>query len=135
MDASIANQVMTTTTNQLVFELSSIIITGIFGVLGYYVKKFLSTNEFVKSYNLYNEKTERVLENALAYAEAKSLGITAEQISKKQMAVSYIEKISPDIIKKEGDKLELMLDRKLQQMGQKYSVTQLVAEQPIQPNS
>ena len=123
MDATIANQVMSTTTNQLVFEISSLIITGIFGVVGFYVRKFLATNEFVKKYNLDNEKTERILANALAYAESKAIGTTAEQINKRQFAVSYIEKIAPEVIAKQGDKLELMLERKLQQLSQSVQPT------------
>ena len=115
----VITSVMTTATNQLVFEVSSMIITVIFAAVGFYVKKFLTTNAFVKEYNLYNEKTERVLANAIAYAEAKAKGITEDQISKRSMAVSYIEKISPDIIKKEGDKLELMIDRKVHQLFEK----------------
>lgn len=120
MDAGITAQVMTTTTNQLVFELSSLIITAVFGVLGYYGKKFLATNAFVKKYNLDNEITERVLANAFAYAEAKAKTMTEAEINKRQFAVSYIEKISPETIIKHGDKLELMLDRKFEQMNKQF---------------
>ena len=116
---TIGNGIMASATNQLVFEVSSILITTILGVVGFYVRKFLTTNEYVKKYNLYNEKTERVLANAIAYAEAKAKVVTAEQINKKNLAVSYIEKISPDIIAKEGDKLELTIDRKVEQMNAK----------------
>lgn len=123
MDANIASQVMTTTTNQLVFELSSLIITAVFGIVGYYVKKFLVTNEFVKKYNLDNEKTERLLANALAYAEAKAKEKTESEINKRQFAVSYLEKISPETIAKHGDKLELMLDRKFEQLNQQFVST------------
>ena len=123
MDAGIATQVMTTTTNQLVFEMSSLIITAIFGTVGYYVKKFLATNEFVKKYNLDNEKTERLLANALAYAEAKAKEKTESEINKRQFAVSYLEKISPETIAKHGDKLELMLDRKFEQLNQQFVST------------
>lgn len=123
MDAGIATQVMTTTTNQLVFEMSSLIITAIFGAVGYYVKKFLTTNEFVKKYNLDNEKTERLLANALAYAEAKAKEKTESEINKRQFAVSYLEKISPETIAKHGDKLELMLDRKFEQLNQQFVST------------
>lgn len=125
MDASITSQVMTTTTNQLVFEISSLIITAIFGVVGFYVRKFLATNAFVKKYNLDNEKTERILANALAYAEAKAKVLTEAEVNKRHLAVSYIEKISPETIIKQGDKLELMLDRKMEQLNQQF--------QPIQP--
>lgn len=123
MDAGIATQVMTTTTNQLVFEMSSLIITAVFGTVGYYVKKFLATNEFVKKYNLDNEKTERLLANALAYAEAKAKEKTESEINKRQFAVSYLEKISPETIAKHGDKLELMLDRKFEQLNQQFVST------------
>lgn len=114
--SSAVNGTVMNATGQLVFEVASIVISLVIAIVGYYVKRFLTTNEYAKKYNLYNEKTERVLANAIAYAEAKAKDITAEQINKKKLAVSYIERISPDIIKKEGDKLELMIDRKIEQL-------------------
>lgn len=114
-----ASAVMNTATNQLIFELSSLIISLVIGVIGIYVRNFLKTNEYAKKYNLYNEKTERVLSNAVMYAEAKAKTIVGSELSKRNLAFSYIEKISPDIIAKEGNKLELMLDRKVEQMFQK----------------
>lgn len=117
--SSAVNGAVMNATGQLVFEVASIVISLVIAIVGYYVKRFLTTNEYAKKYNLYNEKTERVLANAIAYAEAKAKDITAEQINKKKLAVSYIERISPDIIKKEGDKLELMIDRKIEQLLQK----------------
>lgn len=116
--SSAVNGAVMNATGQLVFEVASIVISLVIAIVGYYVKRFLTTNEYAKKYNLYNEKTERVLANAIAYAEAKAKDITAEQINKKKLAVSYIERISPDIIKKEGDKLELMIDRKIEQLLQ-----------------
>ena len=117
--SSAVNGAVMNATGQLVFEVASIVISLVIAIVGYYVKRFLTTNEYAKKYNLYNEKTERVLANDIAYAEAKAKDITAEQINKKKLAVSYIERISPDIIKKEGDKLELMIDRKIEQLLQK----------------
>lgn len=111
--------VMDTTTNQLIFEVASLVIVAILGIVSFYIKRFLTTNEFVKKYNLYNEKTERVLANAIAYAEAKAKTVTANELNKRDYAISYIEKISPDIIAKEGDKLELMLERKIEQLSTK----------------
>ncbi len=131
MDATIANQVMETTTNQLVFELSSLIITGIFGIIGYYAKRFLTTNEFIKKYNLDNEMTERILANALAHAEVKAKAATESEINKLHLAVSYIEKVAPEVISKQGDKLELMLERKLYQINQQY---QPVTNTPVTPS-
>lgn len=116
--SSAVNGAVMNATGQLVFEVASIVISLVIAIVGYYVKRFLTTNEYAKKYNLYNEKTERVLANAIAYAEAKAKDITAEQINKKKLAASYIEQISPDIIKKEGDKLELMIDRKIEQLLQ-----------------
>lgn len=117
--AGAVNGAVMNATGQLAFEVASIVISLVVTVLGYYVRRFLTTNEYAKKYNLYNEKTERVLANAIAYAEAKAKDVTSEQINKRKLAVSYIEQISPDIIKKEGDKLELMIDRKIEQLLQK----------------
>lgn len=110
---------MVSSTSQLLIEVSYIVISGVISMLGVYIRKFLVTNEYAKKYNLYNEKTERILTNAIMYAEANAKNLVTDQITKRHLAVSYIEKISPDIIAKEGDKLEMMLDRKVEQMFQK----------------
>ena len=80
-----------------------------------YTKKYLAELSKTTGYNFYNERVERILDNAVHFAEEKAKHYADEKISKKDMAIKYIEYISPDIIAKEGDKLEMMIDRKVAQ--------------------
>lgn len=109
-------EIMDTGTGQLIFEAVAIIISLVAGVIGYYGKKFLETNEFVAKYNLNNEKTERILANAVAYAERMGKEKAKEHISKRDYAIKYIDSVSPELIKEYGDKINLMLDRKVEQV-------------------
>ncbi len=107
---------MDTGTQQLAFEVATTIIAIIFGLIAYYGKRFLTTNEYAIKYNLNNEATERILENAVLYAEAKAKGLAKDQINKRELSIKYIDSIKPELIKEYGDKLEIMLDRKVQQV-------------------
>ena len=96
----------------VLYETVVVVITGIFAMLGMYVRKFLQTNSKAVEYNLYNERTERILANALAYAENAAKGLAKSKLDKKEAAKEYIKKVAPDIIDKEGDKINIMQDRK-----------------------
>ena len=96
----------------ILYETVVVVITGIFAILGMYLRNFLQTNSKAVEYNLYNERTERILANALAYAETAAKGLAKSKLDKKEAAKEYIKKVAPDIIDKEGDKLNIMLDRK-----------------------
>jgi len=111
--------VMATATAELLNQLSGIIISAVASVVGYYLKKFMETNRLVKEYNLYNEKVERTLDNAIMYAETKFRHQVGNEISKRQFAISYLDMIDPEIIATNGGKLELMLDRKVEQVLKK----------------
>ena len=63
-----------------------------------------------------NEKTERILANAVAFAEAKAKEFAESTITKKGWAVKYFESVSPDLIKKYGTALNDMIVRKAQQL-------------------
>ena len=98
--------------SDILYETVVVVITGIFAILGMYLRNFLQTNSKAVEYNLYNERTERILANALAYAETAAKGLAKSKLDKKDVAKGYIKKVAPDIIDKEGDKLNIMLDRK-----------------------
>lgn len=103
-------------TQELIYQFMAILISGLITVVSVYLKKFLKTNEYISEYNLYNEKTERVLENAVLYAEEKAKGYAKGEISKRNFAMAYIDNIAPDVIAREGIKLEMMIDRKVGQL-------------------
>lgn len=113
------NSAVLSSTKELVYQLLALVVSIVVGYVGNLAREFLKTNKYAIEYNLNNEKTERVLANSIAYAEAKSKELLRDNISKRDIAISYIEKIDPTIIAKNGEKLELMIDRKVEQMYQK----------------
>ena len=60
-------------TAQAMYEIAGIVITLVISMVGMYIRNFLQTNKKAIEYNLNNDRTERILANALAWAEAKSL--------------------------------------------------------------
>lgn len=113
---------METGTQQAVYELVSLVITAIVAILSIYIRNFIATNKTIAKYNFDNERTERLLANAILFAENKAKEKVAEKISKRDMSISYLDKISPDVIAANGDKIQLMLDRKLEELRAKHLV-------------
>lgn len=105
-----------TGTEELVFQVVAVFVSVLLTALSAYAKKFLDTNKYAVEYNLNNDKTERVLENAVMYAEEKIKSYAQKEISKRDLAIKYIDQISPEIISEYGSKLEFMLDRKVGQL-------------------
>ena len=119
---------METGTQQAVYELVSLVITAIVAILGIYIRNFIATNKTIAKYNFDNERTERLLANAILFAENKAKEKVAEKISKRDMSISYLDKISPDVIEANGDKIQLMLDRKLEELRAKHLVEPKVSK-------
>ena len=119
---------METGTQQAVYELVSLVITAIVAILGIYIRNFIATNKTIAKYNFDNERTERLLTNAILFAENKAKEKAAEKISKRDMSISYLDKISPDVIAANGDKIQLMLDRKLEELRAKHLVEPKVSK-------
>ena len=113
---------METGTQQAVYELASLVITAVVTILAIYIRNFIATNKTIAKYNFDNERTERLLANAILFAENKAKEKVAEKISKRDMSISYLDKISPDVIAANGDKIQLMLDRKLEELRAKHLV-------------
>ena len=111
----VVDQVVLNTTQTLITNLTDLLVTAILGVITYYIKEFLQTNSTIKKYNLDNEKTERLLFNAISYAQVAVKKETDKQISKRELAIKYLERVDPATVQKYGDVLHDMLDRKVEQ--------------------
>lgn len=109
-------------TQQAVYELASLVITAVITVIGIYLRNFINTNKTISKYNFDNERTERLLANAILYAENKAKEVVKNGINKRELSLKYLDGISPDVIKANGDKIELMLDRKLEELRAKSMV-------------
>lgn len=111
---------------ELLLQLLVLVSTVVFGAIGYFGVKWLHTSAYAKKYNLDNERTERVLENALLWAESFLKTQGDNYILKHSLSVTYFNKVAPDLVKKYGDALNDMLARKAQQMIKAASTTTLV---------
>lgn len=109
-------------TQQAIYELASLIITAVVTILGIYIRNFIATNKTIAKYNFDNERTERLLTNAILYAENKAKQVVKDGINKRELSIKYLDDISPDVIKANGDKIQLMLDRKLEELRAKQLV-------------
>lgn len=109
-------------TQQAIYELASLVITAVVTILGIYIRNFIATNKTIAKYNFDNERTERLLTNAILYAENKAKQVVKDGINKRELSIKYLDDISPDVIKTNGDKIQLMLDRKLEELRAKQLV-------------
>jgi len=113
---------METATQELIFQIIMIIISLGLTALGVYAKKLITTKIDVTKYGFENDRIERILDNAVNYAEAIAIRKAKDQAvkltgnSKLTLAKGYIDKIDPAIINKYGNQIEDMLSRKVIQV-------------------
>jgi len=107
--------VLQTATAEIVYQFTAIILSAVSTIVGVYVKQWVKTNQYVVEYKLYNDKVENLLDNAISFAEAKARHGIHDGIARKKFAMEYLDTISPDVVHKEGTKLSLMIDRKVEQ--------------------
>ncbi len=112
---------METTTQELIYQFMALLVSGILTVLGAYLKKFIQTKIDVEKYGFENERVERIIDNAINFAEQKGKEFAKTQSkslagSKKlEVAREYINKIDKQIVSNYGDKIDLMIERKVAQ--------------------
>ncbi len=113
---------METATQEIIFQIITIVISLGLTVLGIYVKKFITTKIDIAKYGFDNARLERILDNAINYAEASARNYARLESAKLssngkfEAAKMYIDKIDPSIIAKYGKKLDQMIDRKVIQV-------------------
>lgn len=111
-----------TATQELIYQTIAIILSIGLTAIGVYVKKFITTKIDITKYGFENERVERILDNAINYAEAKAHQVAKEKAEtlagnvKLKIARRYIDKIDPAIIMKYGDQLDDMITRKVVQV-------------------
>ena len=113
---------METTTQELIYQIIMMIVTGILTFIGAELKSYLAKKKAILGYEFDNAKVERIIENSVNFAEAKSKKYLKEQSkkiasSKKlDFARTYINKVDKKIAIKYGDKLNDMIERKVIQV-------------------
>lgn len=109
-------QTLSTSTGELVYQLASLVISAVVTIVGAYIRNWMKTSELAKKYQLDNEATERILRNAVVYAEEQGKLLAKTGIDKRHLAIKYVETVKPELIHDYGSKLEVMVDRKAAQL-------------------
>lgn len=106
-------------TGELIYQLVVLVMSGVLAMIGAYAKKYLTTKIEIAKYGFENERVERIIENAVAFAEqkgreyAKTQAVKLESNKKLDYARKYIDSVDKDIIAKYGDQLNGMITRKV----------------------
>lgn len=112
---------METTTQELIYQFMMILVSGLLTILGAYLKKLISTKIDIEKYGFENERVERIIDNAINFAEQKAKIAAKHQAKslsgsdKLDLAKKYINKVDRKIIEEKANELEDMIDRKLAQ--------------------
>lgn len=115
VDASVA-ETLTTSTGELLYQVASVIISAGIAMAAVYIRNWVKTSEAAKKYQLDNDITERVLSNAVVYAEEQGKLLVKDGLEKRKFAIEYIEKVKPELIQEYGNGLEVMVDRKVAEL-------------------
>ena len=113
---------METTTQELIYQLLALIVSGILTIIGASLKKFITTKINIAKYGFENEKVERIIDNAVNFAELKGKDFAkdkAREITSKykhSTALKYINEVDKSIIEKYGKNIDDMITRKVQQV-------------------
>ncbi len=112
---------METTTQEFIYQLMALIISGILAVIGAYAKKLITTKIDIAKYGFENDRVERIVDNAVNFAESKGKGFAkdkAKEIASKykhSTALMYINKVDKDIVEKYSTNIDDMIARKVAQ--------------------
>jgi len=113
---------METTTQELIYQVMLIVATGILSFIGAELKSYLAKKKAILGYEFDNTRIERIIDNAVNFAEQKGkqyVKIQARKIAssdKLDFARDYIDKVDKNIIGKYGVKIDDMIERKISQV-------------------
>ena len=113
---------METTTQELIYQLLLLVVTGVITVIGAYAKKYITAKIDFEKYGFENDKVERIIDNAVNYVEqkakekAKAGAYRLASNDKLDMARAYINKVDKGVVEKYGAKLDVMIERKVAQV-------------------
>ena len=116
---------MENTTQELIYQFLALLISGLLALLGAYVKRLIQTKIDIEKYGFENDRVERIIDNAINFAEQKAKEIAktqSERIAshqKLETAKMYIDKVDKNIIEKYSTQIDDMITRKV---AQKFGV-------------
>ena len=112
---------METTTQVLIYQVLALLISGILAIIGAYAKSLIKTKIDIAKYGFENDKVERIIDNAINFAEqkakvaAKDGARKIDGITKLAIAKQYINKVDREVVTKYATQLDDMIDRKVAQ--------------------
>lgn len=113
---------METATQEIIFQIITIVIGIGLTAISVYLKNLIKTKIDVTKYGFENERIERLLDNAIMYAEgkareqAKSGAMKLAGNEKLGIARKYLNNIDPEVISRYGGQIDDMLSRKVEQV-------------------
>ena len=112
---------MDTAMQEIMYQTMAVAVSGVVGIVGMYAKAYLKNKMKQMDYEFENSKVERILDNAVNYAEAygkkmaKGMVVRIDGGDKMAAARRYVNKVDPEVVAKYGGQLESMIDRKVMQ--------------------
>ena len=116
---------MENTTQELIYQFLALLISGLLALLGAYIKRLIQTKIDIEKYGFENDRVERIIDNAINFAEQKAKEYAKTQSGKVASsqklttAKRYIDKVDKNIIEKYGTQIDDMITRKV---AQKFGV-------------
>jgi len=109
----------TTALQEILYQVMTLIASGVIGIVGLELKAYMAKKKAILGYEFDNNKINRIIDNAVDYAETK--GNDYLKVQSKKMAASekldaaryYINKMDANKVVELGAKLDMMIDRSI----------------------
>ena len=110
---------MDTALQELIYQFMAILGSGLIGWIGLEVKSYIAKKKAIMGYEFDNDKMERIINNAVDYAETR--GNEYFKVQAKKMASSekldtareYINMVDAKKVQELGNTLDAMISRKV----------------------
>ena len=108
-----------TALQEILYQVLTLIASGIIGIVGLEIKSYIAKKKAIMGYEFDNNRINRIIDNAVDYAEIK--GNEYLKVQSKKMAASdkldaaryYVNKMDSRKIQELGSKLDVMIDRSI----------------------
>lgn len=110
-----------TTTQEIIYQFLAISMSAILTLLGVALRKLIINKIKIEKYGFENDRVERIISNAIDFAEKKAqeyAKVGASKLGgarKLELARYYIEKIDKSLVTKYAEQLDDMITRKISQ--------------------
>jgi len=112
---------MENTTQEIIYQFLAVGMSALFALLSLAIRKLIVNKINIEKYGFENDRIERIISNAIDFAEQKAqeyAKMGASKISgieKLSIAREYIDKIDKSIVAKYAEQLDDMITRKIAQ--------------------